>query len=49
MIKYRNQEIPLLTLKKGTILFRFSKNPESDLRGVEIDSEHTCLNSNYNY
>lgn len=48
MIKYRNQEIPLLTLKKGTVLFRFSKNPESDLRGVAIDSEHTCLNSNYN-
>ena len=48
MIKYRNKEIPILTLKKGTLLFRYSKNPLPDLRGVPIDSEHTCLNSNYN-
>ena len=48
MIKYRNKDIPILTLKKGTLLFRFSKNPLSDLRGIPIDSEHTCLNSNYN-
>jgi hypothetical protein len=48
MIKYRNKEIPILTLKKGTLLFRYSKNNLTDLRGVPIDSEHTCLNSNYN-
>ena len=49
MIKYRNKEIPILTLKKGTLLFRYSKNGTlSDLRGIPVDSEHTCLNSNYN-
>ena len=49
MIKYRNKEIPILTLKKGTLLFRFSKNGSiPDLRGIPIDSQHTCLNSNYN-
>jgi hypothetical protein len=49
MIKYRNKEIPILTLKKGTLLFRYSKNGSlPDLRGIPIDSEHTCLNSNYN-
>lgn len=47
-IKYRKKDIPLLTLKKGTILFRYSKNPLTDLRGIPIDDEHTCLNSNFN-
>lgn len=47
-ILYRKEKIPTMTLKKGTLLFRYTKDSKTDLRGIPIDENHTCLNSNYN-
>jgi hypothetical protein len=47
-ILYRNEKIHTVTLPKNTLLFRFSRNPEHDLRGVEISPNKFCLTPNYN-
>lgn len=47
-ILYRNEKIPTITLPKNTLLFRFSRNPEHDLRGPETAPGKFCLTPNYN-
>ena len=47
-ILYRNEKILTMTLPKNTLLFRFSKNPEHDLRGPEIEEGKYCLTPTYN-
>jgi hypothetical protein len=47
-IPYRNTTLSIKTIPKGTLLFRLVKNPEDDLRGVQLENGTRCLTPNYN-
>ena len=43
MIKYRNQSLQVETIPKGTLLFRISKDPVSDIRGIPVEDGKRCI------
>ena len=47
-IPYRNTKILIKTIPKDTLLFRITRNPEDDLRGVKLDDGTRCMTPNYN-
>jgi len=47
-VPYRNTQIPIKIIPKGTLLFRIVENPDDDLRGVKLDDGTRCLTPNYN-
>jgi len=46
-IPYRNTKILTKIIPKGTLLFRLTKNPENDLRGVPTKDGKTCVTPNF--
>jgi hypothetical protein len=47
-IPYRRSTIPLLTIPKGTLLFRILKDQVNDIRGVPIENGMRCITPNFN-
>jgi len=46
-VPYRRTKLLVKIIPKGTLLFRFTKNPQNDLRGVPVDSGR-CMTPNFN-
>jgi hypothetical protein len=48
-IPYRNTKLHVLTIPKGTLLFRLVKNPEDDVRGIPTGTnDERCIVPNHN-
>jgi hypothetical protein len=47
-IPYRRSKLVLQTIPKGTLLFRVSRRPEDDLRGVRLPDGTRCIHRNFN-
>lgn len=47
-ITYRNTELLVKTIPKGTLMFRISKDHERSLRGRLIDDNKRCINPSFN-
>ena len=47
-VKYRNEDILIKTIPKGTLLFRLTKAPKNDLRGIPRADGNRCILSNHN-
>lgn len=47
-IPYRRSTIQLKTIPKGTLLFRLTKTPENDIRGVPREDGTRCITPNFN-
>jgi hypothetical protein len=47
-IRYKNQTLYIKTLLKGTLLFRLTKFPENDVRGVPLEDGTRCIIPNFN-
>jgi hypothetical protein len=47
-IPYRRSKLVIQTIPKGTVLFRVSRRPQDDLRGVELPDGTRCIHRNYN-
>jgi hypothetical protein len=46
-IPYRNSKLLVKTIPKGTLLFRLTKNPQNDTRGVPHEGTR-CITPNFN-
>jgi len=46
-VPYRRTKLLIKTIPKGTLLFRYTKTPQNDLRGIPID-EGRCVTPNFN-
>ena len=46
-VPYRRSKLLIKIIPKGTLLFRYTKSPENDLRGVPVDSGR-CMTPNFN-
>ena len=46
-VPYRRTKILVKRIPKGTLLFRFTKTPQNDLRGIPVD-EGRCVTPNFN-
>jgi len=42
-VPYRNTKLLVKTIPKGTLLFRITKDPENDLRGVPVNETTRCI------
>jgi hypothetical protein len=47
-IPYRNGELLVKTIPKGTLLFRLTKTPTNDTRGVPVTKSTRCITPNFN-
>jgi hypothetical protein len=47
-IPYRRSKLDVMTIPKGTLLFRILKDQENDMRGVPIENGMRCLTPNFN-
>lgn len=47
-VPYRRSKLLVKIIPKGTLLFRFTKTPENDLRGVPVDDKTRCVAPNFN-
>lgn len=47
-IPYRRSKLDVITIPKGTLLFRLLKDQENDMRGVPIEDGMRCLTPNFN-
>ncbi len=47
-IPYRNSKLLIKTIPKGTLLFRVTKDPKNDTRGVPISESERCITPNFN-
>lgn len=47
-IPYRRSTILIKTIPKGTLLFRMTKDPENDIRGVPREDGTRCITPNFN-
>jgi len=47
-IPYRKSKILVKTIPKGTLLFRRTKDPENDTRGVLLENGTRCITPNFN-
>lgn len=47
-ITYRNRQIPIKTIPKGTLLFRLTKSVKDDIRGIPKKDGTRCILSNHN-
>lgn len=47
-IPYRKSKILVKTIPKGTLLFRLTKEPENDTRGVPREDGTRCITPNFN-
>lgn len=47
-VPYRNTKLMVQTIPKGTLLFRFTKTPDNDLRGVPVNETTRCITPNMN-
>lgn len=47
-IPYRKSKILVKTIPKGTLLFRLTKDPENDTRGVLLEDGTRCISPNFN-
>jgi hypothetical protein len=47
-VPYRNTKLLVQTIPKGTLLFRLTKTPDNDLRGVPINETTRCISPNFN-
>jgi hypothetical protein len=47
-IPYRKSNILIKTIPKGTLLFRITKDPENDTRGVLLEDGTRCITPNFN-
>ncbi len=47
-IPYRRSSIMIKTIPKGTLLFRLTKDPKNDTRGVLLDDGTRCITPNFN-
>ena len=47
-IRYKNRPLVIKTIPKGTLLFRLTKNPENDVRGVPLEDGTRCIIPNFN-
>jgi hypothetical protein len=47
-VKYKNKDIPIIKLPKGTLLFRAVQHPESDFVGSDSKVGEVCIPMNYN-
>lgn len=47
-IPYRNTKLLIKTIPKGTLLFRITKTPINDTRGVPISEKERCITPNFN-
>lgn len=47
-IPYRRSKILVKTIPKGTLLFRLTKQPENDTRGVLLEDGTRCITPNFN-
>jgi hypothetical protein len=47
-IPYRKSKILVKTIPKDTLLFRLTKDPENDTRGVLLDNGTRCITPNFN-
>ena len=46
-VPYRRSRLMVKVIPKGTLLFRFTKSPQNDLRGIPVDSGR-CMTPNFN-
>lgn len=47
-VPYRNTKLLVKIIPKGTLLFRQTKTPENDIKGVPIDNGKRCITPNFN-
>lgn len=47
-VPYRNTNLLVKTIPKGTLLFRLTKNPKADMRGVSKEDGTRCILPNHN-
>jgi hypothetical protein len=47
-VKYRNQNLPIRILPKGTLLFRSSVHPKDDIQGIPLKDGTRCVTPHYN-
>lgn len=47
-VPYRNEQLLVKTIPKGTLLFRLTKSPRDDLRGVPREDGNRCILPNHN-
>ena len=47
-ILYRNTKLDVKTIPKGTLLFRLTKTPLNDTKGVPIENNKRCITPNFN-
>ena len=47
-IRYKSQPLVIKTIPKGTLLFRLTKTPENDVRGVPLEDGTRCIIPNFN-
>jgi hypothetical protein len=47
-VTYRRQPVPVQTIPKGTLLFRLTKNPRNDIRGIPREDGQRCILPNHN-
>lgn len=47
-IPYRRSNIMIKTIPKGTLLFRLTKDPKNDTRGVLLEDGTRCITPNFN-
>jgi hypothetical protein len=47
-ILYKKQKLKVKIIPKNTLLFRLTKSPDNDLRGVPIDDSTRCITPNFN-
>jgi hypothetical protein len=46
-VPYRRTKLLIKTIPKGTLLFRYTKTPQNDVRGIPVDSGR-CVTPNFN-
>jgi hypothetical protein len=46
-VPYRNTKLPVKTIPKGTLMFRLTKFPENDIRGVPLEDGTRCITPHF--